>query len=36
MMKPIERSMPPEMMTKVEPSAKRSGATAKTAIDWAL
>ncbi len=36
MMKPIERSMPPEMMTKVWPVASRSGATAKMAIDCRL
>ena len=31
-----DRSMPPEMMTKVWPVASRSGATAKIAIDWRL
>ncbi len=36
MMKPSERSMPPEMMTKVWPSASSSGATAKIAIDCTL
>ena len=35
-MKPIDRSMPPEMMTKVWPVASSSGATAKIAIDWRL
>ena len=32
MMKPTDRSMPPEMMTKVWPSASSSGATAKIAM----
>ena len=36
MMKPIDRSMPPEMMTKVWPIASKSGATAKIAIDCRL
>ena len=36
MMKPSDRSMPPEMMTKVWPVASRSGATAKIAIDCRL
>ena len=36
MMKPIDRSMPPEMMTKVWPIASSSGATAKIAIDCRL
>ena len=35
-MKPIDRSIPPEMMTKVCPVASSSGATAKIAIDWML
>ena len=34
--KPSDRSMPAEMMTKVWPSASRSGAVAKTRIDWML
>mgnify|MGYP006988472044 CR=1 FL=1 len=36
MMKPSAGSMPPVMMTKVCPVASRSGATAKTRIDWML
>ena len=36
MMKPSDRSMPPEMMTKVCPVASSSGATAKTATDCTL
>ena len=35
-MKPSDRSMPPEMMTKVWPIASSSGATAKIAIDCRL
>ena len=36
MVKPTDRSMPAEMMTKVWPRARRSGAVAKTPIDWTL
>ena len=36
MMKPSDRSMPPEMITKVWPMASSSGATAKIAIDCRL
>jgi hypothetical protein len=36
MMNPIDRSIPPEMMTNVCPVASNSGATAKTAMDWML
>jgi hypothetical protein len=35
-MKPRLKSMPPEMMTKVCPVARRSRATAKMAMDWRL
>jgi hypothetical protein len=36
MVKPTERSMPPEMMTKVWPIASSSGAVAATAIELRL
>ena len=36
MMNPIDRSIPPEMMTNVCPVASSKGATAKTAMDWML
>jgi hypothetical protein len=36
MVKPTDRSMPAEIMTKVWPRASSSGAVAKMAMDWRL
>ena len=36
MVKPTDRSIPPEMITKVWPSANRSGATANRVMLWIL